>query len=255
MPHRASPRRRVLRLLAGSALIAAVSACHTLTRVSEIGDYPNISEIANPQYAPGYRPVHMPMPAPQPLDNNPNSLWRPGARAFFKDIRAKEIGDPLTVRLRLNDLAKWKNGTDRERDDSQGLSVDALMGFETKLHKILPGNVNSADLFRFSSGSETQGTGGINRSERMDLTFAALVIQVLPNGSLVVRGQQEVRVNFELRTLVLTGIVRPQDIEADNTVSHERIAEMRLAYGGRGTLSDLQQPRWGTQLLDIVLPF
>lgn len=251
----ASHRRRLSRLLLGSVLIAAVSGCHTLTRLTEIGDYPDLSEIANPQAAPGYRPVHMPMPAPQPLDNNPNSLWRPGARAFFKDTRAKEIGDPLTVRLRLNDLAKWKNGTDRERDDSQGLSVDALMGFETKLHKILPENVNNADLFRFSSGSETQGAGGINRSERMDLTFAALVIQVLPNGSLVVRGQQEVRVNFELRTLVLTGIVRPQDIEADNSVSHERIAEMRLAYGGRGTLSDLQQPRWGTQLFDIILPF
>ena len=178
-----------------------------------------------------------------PVVDNPNSLWRTGARAFFKDIRAKDVGDTLTVRLRLDDRAKMQNVTKRKRDDTQSLGVDSLFGYQTKLGKLFPRDVN------------TGGDGDIGRAEKLELTFAAMVTQVLPNGSMAIMGRQEVRVNYELRELMLVGVVRPQDIEADNSISHERIAEMRVGYGGRGTLSDLQQPRWGTQIMDILMPF
>jgi flagellar L-ring protein precursor FlgH len=135
------------------------------------------------------------------------------------------------------------------------MGVQALLGYEAQLGKILPRDYNNADLFGFGAKSNTDGDGDIGRSETIEITFAALVTQVLPNGSLAIMGRQEVRVNYELRELMLTGVVRQQDIEADNSISHERIAEMRVAYGGRGTLSDLQQPRWGTQVMDILLPF
>lgn len=242
--------------LAFSAVIAAATGgCNMLTRMSEVGDYPQMSPVTNPQAQPGYRPVNMPMPSPQPIDDNPNSLWRAGARAFFKDIRAKDVGDTLTVRLKLDDSAKMQNLTKRKRDDNEAMGLDSILGYETKLGKFFPKDVDNADLFRFSTKSNTDGDGNIGRAEKLELTFAAMVVQVLPNGSLVIFGRQEVRVNFELRQLMLTGVVRPQDIDADNSVSHERIAEMRVAYGGRGTLSDLQQPRWGTQIMDILLPF
>lgn len=247
--------RRHLAVAGSTMILLLASGCNTFTRLSEVGDYPQMSKITNPQAQPGYQPVSLPMPAPMPVEDNPNSLWRSGARAFFKDIRAKDVGDTLTVRLKLDDKASMSNNTKRKRDDKEALGVDALLGYEAQLGKLLPRDQDNLNLFAYGSKSNTQGDGDIGRSESIEITFAAMVIQVLPNGSLAIMGRQEVRVNYELRELMLTGIVRPQDIEADNSVSHERIAEMRVAYGGRGTLSDLQQPRWGTQIMDIVLPF
>jgi flagellar L-ring protein precursor FlgH len=240
---------------AAAVIVAGTGGCSMITRLSEVGDYPQMTPITNPQSQPGYRPVNLPMPAPMPAEDNPNSLWRPGARAFFKDIRAKEVGDTVTVRLKLDDSAKMSNKTKRKRNDNEKMGVQALLGYEAQLGKILPRDYNNADLFGFGAKSNTDGDGDIGRSETIEITFAALVTQVLPNGSLAIMGRQEVRVNYELRELMLTGVVRQQDIEADNSISHERIAEMRVAYGGRGTLSDLQQPRWGTQVMDILLPF
>jgi flagellar L-ring protein FlgH len=250
-----NPARGCLRVAMAAGILLAASGCSMFTRLSEVGSYPEMSTINNPQGQPGYRPVNLPMPTPQPALDNPNSLWRSGARAFFKDIRAKDVGDTLTVRLKLDDSAKMNNGTKRKRDDKEAMGLDSLLGYELKLGKFLPKGADNADLFRYSSKSNTDGDGDIGRSEKIELTFAAIVTQVLPNGSLAILGRQEVRVNYELRELLLKGVVRPQDIEADNSISHERIAEMRVAYGGRGTLSDLQQPRWGTQIMDILMPF
>ena len=247
--------RRLSAAVALAAVVAAAGGCNTISRLSEVGEAPEMSAIANPQSQPGYRPVNLPMPGPQPVVDNPNSLWRTGARAFFKDIRAKDVGDTLTVRLRLDDRAKMQNVTKRKRDDTQSLGVDSLFGYQTKLGKLFPRDVDNADLFAFGSKTNTGGDGDIGRAEKLELTFAAMVTQVLPNGSMAIMGRQEVRVNYELRELMLVGVVRPQDIEADNSISHERIAEMRVGYGGRGTLSDLQQPRWGTQIMDILMPF
>jgi len=240
-----------------TAFIAVtLSGCNTVTRLSEVGDGPQLSQITNPTAMPKYRPVSLPMPAAKTLSTNPNSLWRPGARAFFKDHRAKEVGDILTVNLALSDSAALQNKTQRARDDSETANVTNLLGFETKLAKNnLPAGFSPAAAANFGNKSATSGDGSINRKETIDLTFAAVVTQILPNGALVILGRQELMVNSEMRELQLTGVVRPGDIDANNTIAHTRIAEMRVAYGGRGTLSNLQQPRWGTQLWDILFPF
>jgi flagellar L-ring protein FlgH len=250
-----APMRSFLRFAIVAGVALAISGCNTFTRLSEVGSEPRMSGITNPTEAPNYRPVSLPMPPPQVPTDNPNSLWRPGAKAFFKDIRAKEVGDILTVKLRLEDRARLENKTMRGRDNSEALGVDAFLGVETKLSKWLPDSANDGKLVEFGSEHNTEGDGDINRKETIQLTVAAIVTQILPNGSLAIMGRQEVRVNFELRELMVVGVIRPQDIEADNTISHEKIAEMRMAYGGRGTLSDLQQPRWGTQIWDILAPF
>jgi len=243
-------------LMLTAALAATVSACNTVSRLTEIGDGPELTQITNPTVMPEYRPVSMPMPTPKLAQNNPNSLWRPGARAFFKDHRAKEVGDILTVSLALSDSAALQNKTERARTDSESANVTNLLGFETKLAKNnLPAGFSPTAAANFGNDHSTSGDGTIDRKETINLTFAAVVTQILPNGALVILGRQELMVNSEMRELELTGVVRPGDIDADNSIAHTRIAEMRVAYGGRGTLSNLQQPRWGTQLWDILFPF
>ena len=247
--------RRFSHLAAATAMAAVLAGCNLLTRLSEVGDGPQLSRITNPVSRPDYRPVTMPMPAPQMVEDNPNSLWRAGARAFFKDHRAKEVGDILTVKLTMADSATWQNKTERTRDDSEDTNVTTILGLEAELAKKLPQGINPASLFSFDDDHVTKGDGKITRSETLTLTFAATIIQILPNGNFVVVGRQEVRVAYEMRELLVTGIIRPSDIESDNTITHEKIAEMRVAYGGRGTLSDLQVPRWGLQIWDILFPF
>ena len=247
--------RAAARLLPAVVLVASVSGCNLFTRLSEVGDGPELSEITNPTAESDYRPVSMPRPTPQMAEENANSLWRAGARAFFKDHRAKEVGDILTVKLDLDDSAKLENKTERDRDDKEDTDVTNLLGLEAEFAKKLPQAINPASVMSFGSKHETSGDGEIDRSEDIELTFAAVVTQILPNGALAIMGRQEILVNKELRELMVSGVVRPEDIESDNTVSHEKIAEMRVAYGGRGTLSDLQSPRWGTQIWDILFPF
>lgn len=248
--------KNMITVLAISFSALTLVACQTTSRIAEIGDGPELTQITNPEAMPKYRPVSMPMPQGEVVNENPNSLWRPGAKAFFKDHRAKDIGDTLVVTLSLNDSASLANSTSRKRNDSEDTDVTKLMGFETKLAKNnLPAGFDPTSVISFGNAHNTSGDGAIGRSEQISLTFAAVVTQILPNGSLVILGRQEIMVNSELRELMVTGVVRPGDIESDNSITHERIAEMRVAYGGRGTLSNLQQPRWGTQIWDILFPF
>ena len=243
------------RLVATAVVVTTLSGCNFMTRLSEVGDGPALTEIVNPTARPDYRPVSLPMPAPQPVEDNPNSLWRAGARAFFKDHRAKEVGDILTVELNLADSASLANTTTRDREDSEDTDVTNLLGLESEYTKVLPQGLNAAAVMSMGNVHSTSGEGTIERSETIALTFAAVITQILPNGNMVIVGRQEIQVDAELRELMVTGVVRPEDIDSSNTVSHEKIAEMRVAYGGRGTLSELQQPRWGTQIWDILFPF
>ncbi len=247
--------RQVVGLVAIAAVGIGLTGCNLFTRLSEVGDGPELTKIVNPVARPDYRPVSLPMPAPRPGEDNPNSLWRSGARAFFKDQRAKEIGDILTVSFDLDDSSTLDNSTERERDDAEDTDVTNLLGLEAEFTDVLPQGLTAASVMSFGGKHETKGEGSIDRSETIELTFAAVVTQILPNGNFVIQGRQEIRVNDELRELMVTGVIRPGDIDSTNSISHERIAEMRIAYGGRGTLSGLQQPRWGTQLWDIIFPF
>jgi flagellar L-ring protein FlgH len=243
----------VLRLAALSLGLAALGGCSAVDRLTSIGEKPALSKIDNPTAQVGYKPVQMPMPAPQPAVYNPNSLWRNGSRAFFKDQRAHQIGDILTVKVKITDKAKYENDTSRSRTAKEDSGITDFLG--SKLLKnpataILPGRILSAD-----GTATTEGKGSIDRKEEVQTNVAGVVTQVLPNGNLVIEGKQEVRVNFEIRELVVAGIVRPEDIESDNTIESSKIAQARIAYGGRGQITDVQQPRYGQQVLDVLLPF
>jgi flagellar L-ring protein precursor FlgH len=241
-------------MLAGVAL-SVLTGCNAVTRLSEIGTGPQLSAVQNPTARADWRPVSMPMPTAREAERMPNSLWRPGSRAFFRDQRAAQVGDVITVLVNITDTAELDNQTARSRTNAEGLGLPALLGLEASVNRILPNSVSANNLVSGNSNSSSNGSGSITRSETVTLRVAGTITQVLPNGNLVVGARQEVRVNNELRELALGGVIRPQDIASDNTVRHDRMAEARIAYGGRGTLSDVQQPRYGQQLLDIILPF
>ena len=228
--------------------------CGALTRMSEIGRPPEMSPSADPTREASYRPMTMPMPASQTATPQVGALWRSGSRAFFKDQRAAQVGDILTVLVNITDTADLKNNTNATRTGSEAMGLPNLFGFEATIPKLLAG-ASASSLVAASSTNTNNGTGEIKRNETVTLRLAGVVTQVLANGNLVIAARQEVRVNSELRQLQVTGVVRPQDIASDNTVIHDRMAEARIAYGGRGQLTDLQTPRWGQQALDILAPF
>ena len=233
--------------------VNSLGGCAAIDRLANIGEQPRLSAISNPTAQPGYRPVHMPMPLPQPASYSPNSLWRNGSRAFFKDQRAHQVGDILTVTVNLNDKAVIANETQRSRENKEDSGITDFLGsktIKTPATALLPGRILTAD-----SSASSDGKGSVNRSEALVTNVAGVVTQVLPNGNLVVEGKQEVRVNFEVRELIVAGIVRPEDIQSDNTIDSSKIAEARIAYGGRGQITDVQQPRYGQQVLDVMLPF
>ena len=254
-PNRRKAARRLGRfalvLLAGTSL----GGCNLLTRLSNVGDEPEFTTNQGLTQQPEYQQVSLPMPSPQAVERQPNSLWRPGSRAFFKDQRASQVGDILTVIVELDEEADFENETILSRENDNDADLNSFLGYEESLDEILPDAVDNEDLIDFGSTSDNTGSGEIEREESITTSIAAIVTQVLPNGNLVIFGRQEIRVNFEIREILVAGVIRPEDISATNTILHDKIAEARIAYGGRGQITDMQQPRYGQQVFDVVFPF
>ena len=244
-------------LRAAIALTAALTlgACNTLDRLANIGETPKLTAIANPNQAGGYKAVSTPIPAPVRVARQPNSLWQEGSRAFFKDQRASDVGDIITVLVEIEDEAQLDNRTRQDRTKTDDLDINGLFGIENLLAGLLPGAETGVDLLNLNSAMANDGRGRIDREETISLKVAAVVTQRLPNGNMVLFGRQEIRVNYEVREVIVGGIIRPQDITTSNTISYDKMAEARIAYGGRGQLNDLQQMRYGAQVLEVLMPF
>ncbi len=235
---------------------SALSACSsTAERISNIGQTPQTTQIVNPTTVASYQPVSLPMPSPRNFTPQKNSLWAYDRTTFFKDQRASDVGDIITVTIDIDDEAQLENETSRTRANSEDADLPAFLGLEAALDQILPEAVDNTDLTDLQSSSNSTGTGSIEREEEVTVQLAAIVTQILPNGNMVINGRQEVVVNFEKRILQIDGVIRPEDITIANTISYEKIAEARIAYGGEGHITDVQQPRYGQQLYDIVFPF
>lgn len=249
--------KKNIRTTTAMTALLLLTACGGMRdQISNIGKPPAMTSIQNPYSQPGYQPVQLPMP-PQEVENTaPNSLWQASRQTFFKDQRASKVGDILTILVDIKDEADLENTTTRTRTGGETAGIPEFLGIPaTQLQKVLPDAVNPEELIDLSSSSTSKGDGKIERNEDIKLKLAAMVTQTLPNGNLVIRGRQEVRVNNELRELMVDGVIRPEDILNNNSISYEKIAEARISYGGRGHLTDIQQPRYGQQFYDIVFPF
>ena len=243
-------RRRALALAALALLLGGCEA--TLKRLGDGAGPPTMTPSGDPTKDPKYRPVSLPMPPPPPPDTNANSLWHTGNHAFFPDQRAAHVGDIITVVVNIIDSAVLADQTQVTRAGSELMAAPNLLGLEA-IHKVLP--KNGGPMVNTNSTNVNNGTTTLNRTETILVRVAGVITQELPNGNFVVVARQEVRVNSELREMEISGIVRPQDIASDNTVLHDRMAEARISYGGRGQLMDAQVPRYGQQMMDILLPF
>jgi flagellar L-ring protein precursor FlgH len=229
---------------AGLLALALLAGC--ASNMKEIGKEPALSEVGAELDTASVGSTDM-------IDNRPPqarrfSLWNDRQSRLFTDPRALSPGDILTVKIKINDRARFKNESERSRTTSRSLGLNG----EYEWNGVGSGGGAEGEI---GSKTSTTGDGATERSEALDLLVAAVVTDVMPNGNLLIRGSQEVRVNAELRILTIGGIVRPQDIGAQNTISYERIAEARISYGGRGRLTEVQQPPYGQQILDHVLPF
>ena len=237
---------RNIAVLTSAAVLAA--GCSTVNRLEDVAHGgPKLSAMTNP--APQ---VSVPMPQPSAEPKGRSSLWQPGARSFFHDPRASRIGDIITVNVAVADAAKLSNSTSRSRTNSENASMSNLFGLENVMPSV---GLTPSSLVNMGSDNSNVGTGAVSRSETISMTLAALVTQVLPNGNLVISGHQQMKVNGELRDLTVSGIVRTEDITSSNTIDLTQIAEARVNYGGRGTVSDVQEPRLGSQILDIIMPW
>jgi flagellar L-ring protein precursor FlgH len=246
-----------VRLLTLCVLLGTLAGCSTFDSLKTVGEAPVLTAINDPTAQAGYKPVHMPMPEVVVASYQPNSLFSNDARGFFKDQRAHKIGDILTVLVTIDDTAQISNATSRARNATNEAGVGGILGsIFGGVGGGVPGLDVSADgKISTESGLTDGGNGSVNRKETLETRVAAVVTQRLPNGNLVIEGRQEVRVNFEVRDLIVMGIVRPEDINADNTIPSSKIAEARISYGGRGQITAVQQPRYGQQITDAILPF
>lgn len=246
--------------LAGLSLLAVLAGC---TKIDELRD-PKMSELVlDGESVPEARNIRVPQPEPEPFvplkRADRASLWAHGSKGFFGDHRAARVGDILTVLIEIDDEAELRNASTRSRQNGTSVGAPTFLGYESKLDRVLPGlnaeDLPSGDLIDLSTSDNFRGNGTIRRGEEINLKVAAMIVQKLSNGNLVIAGRQEVRVNAELRELRVAGIIRPVDIEMSNTIPYEKIAEARIAYGGKGQLSRVQQPRYGADALDVFLPY
>lgn len=249
--------------LLGLIALMTVTACDIGQKIAARD--PKISDLViDGETMPEINRIKVPMPATLPANAlkraQAASLWQPAARSLFLDQRAEDVGDILTIIININDKAQLKNASARSRTESEATDSPVFFGYGGMIDRILPG-VGSGDLptggqiVDLGSTSSADGEGSIKRNESIQLKIAGMVVQLLPNGNLVIAGRQEVKVNNELRELRVAGIIRPEDISPTNTISYEKIAEARISYGGRGQISQVQTPRAGLNFLDIILPY
>ncbi len=242
--------RKAALILSAAALAFTLGACSTVKET-----------VRGPELAPVGYPANMvpqtlnvaPVPTPQPA--SPNSLWRAGARTFFADQRARNIGDILTVQIDINDRAQVANSTNRTRTNSVEAGIPNLFGIESSIGKYMPEAFDPSKMIGMNGATASNGAGVIARSEKVSLTIAAVVVGVMPNGNLVIQGRQEVRTNAEVRELTVAGIVNPADISSANTIDHTQIAEARISYGGRGDVTTVQRAPLGQRVVERFSPF
>lgn len=244
--------RNTLRVATAVVALSVVASCG---RMDHLGKAPSFSNPLETREHSAMVSATLPLAVEEVGPTDRASLWSGQRSSLLGDRRAMQRGDIMTVVIEIDESAEISNETDRSRSGTETLQVPQLGGLPQRLDEKLPDGASSSDLVSITSSSGSSGDGSVKREEKLTLRVAATVVDVLPNGILSISGSQELRVNFELRELLVSGYVRPEDISRKNEITYDKIAQARVSYGGRGQITDVQQPRIGQQVLDAVLPF
>lgn len=244
------------RVFVSGTVLTAITVLSACTQLKNVGQEPEFSAPV-PPVQPTIAPYDVPLDAkgPEITSVTDASLWTGNRGSLLGDRRAMQQGDILTVVIEIDDSASISNSTSRSRSGSESLGIPEFFGIPQVVNESLPEGATLGSAVSVNSSSNSDGDGSVTRNERLTLRVAATILDVLPNGVLAISGTQEVRVNFELRELLVTGYVRPEDISRQNEITYDKIASARISYGGRGQITDMQQPRRGQQVTDAVLPF
>lgn len=229
-----------------------LAACGDL---SQVGKAPDFTPLEGSYQHHSLYSTPMPETADPDAPTDASSLWTGQTTSLLGDRRAAQRGDILTVVIEIDDKAEITNSTDRSRTGSRSMGIPQMFGIPQRIDQSLPEGASMAEAVETESATSFKGDGSVSRKEKLTLRVAATVVEELPNGVLRIEGQQEVRVNHELRELVVTGYVRPADISRRNEIGYDKIAGARVSYGGRGRITEMQQPSYGQQIADTVLPF
>ncbi|MDJ0627397.1 MAG: flagellar basal body L-ring protein FlgH [Rhodobacter sp.] len=240
------------RVFTFGAVLMLAAACGRLEDVGKVPDFSPVQE-GEEFRAMMNQPLPVALEPEQPMSGA--SLWSGARGSLLGDRRAMQQGDILTVVIEIDDRAEISNSSSRSRSGSESLGIPQFFGIPQRIDERLPDGASLASAVSTDSTSSSAGDGSVKRNEKLTLRVAATITGVLPNGILQIAGRQEVRVNFEIRELLVTGYVRPADISRQNEITYDKIASARISYGGRGQITDVQQPRYGQQLADILLPF
>ena len=189
------------------------------------------------------------------------SLWREGSPMMYTDARARNVGDTITVDILESSSSKMAANTSADRTSSIDAGVDNALGTMRVLEEKNPRLGTDADgtrsgrLFKADLTNSQKGTGSSDRSGSITASIGARVVEVYPNGNLVIFGRQEMKVNNDVQYIIVSGVVRPEDVESDNSILSSNLADAHIEYVGHGTIADKQKAGWGTRLLDAVWPF
>lgn len=233
-------------------LILAAAACG---RMENVGKAPAFTPIEGGAEFAAMAGAGLPGDSDPRYQGDEASLWSGSRDSLLGDRRAGGRGDILTVVIEIDDRAEISNTTGRGRSSSERMGISGMLGIPQRINDNLPEGATMADAFNTDSASSYQGNGSVSRKEKLTLRIAATIVEAMPNGVLRIKGSQEVRVNNEIRELIVEGFVRPADISRQNEITYDKIAGARISYGGRGQITDVQQPRWGQQVTDTILPF
>ncbi|WP_333827060.1 flagellar basal body L-ring protein FlgH [Pararhodobacter sp.] len=244
-----------MRLVPALALLSATLALAACEPLSHVGRAPDFSPLEPRREH--HALYNLPLPERTEVQRavDDASLWSAGQRSLLGDRRASRQGDILTVVIEINDRAEISNSSARGRTGTQSAGVPEFFGLPDAIDRRLPGGLALSRGVSLEGSSSFQGSGTVSRNERLTLRVATTIVERLPNGVMLIEGSQEVRVNNELRELLVTGYIRAEDISRRNEIPYDRIAGARISYGGRGHISQMQQPRYGQQIADILLPF
>ncbi|TNE64119.1 MAG: flagellar basal body L-ring protein FlgH [Rhodobacteraceae bacterium] len=232
--------------------LLVLTACSDL---KEVGRLPEFTPIESSAETAAMRNPSLPEQAASRSPSDAASLWNASRQSLLGDRRAIERGDILTVVIEIDDSAEMSNTSSRGRSGSENMGISSLFGIPERINEALPAGASMDSAVSTNSSSSSSGNGSVKRNEKLQLMVAATIVDVLPNGVLHIQGSQEVRVNYEIRELLVEGYVRPEDISRQNEITYDKIASARISYGGRGQITQVQQPRYGQQVADIVLPF